>query len=128
MPWMHLAHTQPAQDMLRFLLAADSLANCLRPAGHVASVLKQMISHASGFFILGAWLFEAWRLIFPLHAIIKDTIEDTVASLQEYSKLGPYLNWVDALDNVCKNVCRECYVTHLIYRSQWEEIMSRFPI
>ena len=25
MPWMHLAHTQPAQDMLRFLLAADSL-------------------------------------------------------------------------------------------------------
>lgn len=61
---------------------------------------------------------------FPIPEIIKNTIEDTEASLQEYGELGPYLNWVDTLDNVCK----ECYVTHMISKSQWDEIMSRFPL
>lgn len=61
---------------------------------------------------------------FPLPAIIKNTIEDLEASLREDGEYGPYLNWVDTLDNVCK----ECYVTHAITRSQWEEIMSRYEI
>ncbi len=61
---------------------------------------------------------------FPLPLIVKNTIEDTELALLEDGQLGPYLNWVDTLDNVCK----ECYVTHQISRSQWKEIMSRFPI
>lgn len=61
---------------------------------------------------------------FPIPAIIRNTMEDTEAALREDGELGPYLNWVNTLDNVCK----ECYVTHAISRSQWERIMSRYPI
>ena len=61
---------------------------------------------------------------FSLPAIIRNTMEDTDTALWEYGELGPYLNWVETLDNVCK----ECYVTHVITRAQWDKIMSRYDI
>ena len=61
---------------------------------------------------------------FHLPTIIRNTMEDTDASLQEYGELGPYLNWVETLDYVCK----ECYVTHAITHEQWDKIMSFYPL
>lgn len=59
-----------------------------------------------------------------LPLIIRNTMMDTEIALKEDGELGPYLNWVDSLDNVCK----ECYVTHGITKSQWDDIMSRYSI
>ncbi len=64
------------------------------------------------------------KIDFPLPAIIKNTMEDTEEALREYGEYGPYIDWVDTLDNVCK----ECYVSHIISRSQWKKIMSRYPV
>ena len=61
---------------------------------------------------------------FPLPAIIRNTMEDTDAALRDYGELGPYIDWVDTLNNVCK----ECYVSRIITRAQWKTIMSKYSI
>ena len=59
---------------------------------------------------------------FPIPLLVKNTMEDTENALKEDGELGPFLNWVETLDNVCK----EAYVTGLLTKKQWEYIMSRY--
>lgn len=60
---------------------------------------------------------------FPVPPIIKNTMEDVEQAYNESGEYGPFINWVDTLDNVCK----ECYVTGAITKKQWDTIMSRYP-
>lgn len=60
---------------------------------------------------------------FPVPRIVLNTMEDAEAALErEGSELGSYMNWLDTLDNVCK----ECYVTGAITKEQWHTIMERY--
>ena len=59
---------------------------------------------------------------FRVPVIVRNTIEDTETALAEDGEFGPFLNWVDTLDNVCK----ECYVTGAITKNQWNLIMKRY--
>ena len=56
--------------------------------------------------------------------VIDFPLEDTEKAYEEDGEYGPFLNWVDTLDNVCK----ECYVTHGITKAQWKKIMSRYGL
>ena len=60
---------------------------------------------------------------FPVPKIITNTMQDTEDAYEEDGEYGPFVNWVQTLDNVCK----ECCVTGAITRKQWDTIMSRYP-
>jgi len=61
---------------------------------------------------------------FPLPELIRNTMMDTEKAFEEDGEYGPYMNWVDSLDNVCKGF----YAGGVITKKQWDLIMSRYQL
>lgn len=67
---------------------------------------------------------ESVVIDFHVPVEVTNTMQDVEDAYKKDGELGPFLNWVDTLDVLCKN----CYAAGAITKKQWDKIMSRYPL
>lgn len=61
---------------------------------------------------------------FPVNKTITYAMNETEKAFEDGGEYGTFMDWVDVLDNVCK----EAYVSGQISKKQWDTILDRYPI
>lgn len=65
---------------------------------------------------------ETIEITFKVPKLLQNAMEEAEKSYAEYGELGPYMNWAETIDNICKTYYTEGYYT----KKQWDTVVKKY--